>query len=95
MANNNQPTAFSARNFSHIHVSSAEILPGEELNGKYLPTNMSLYPVKSNGQSIKSYGFLKDTKMARYLRLNEHLSKTVELGLFPEDFDDHKLGKHL
>ena len=31
--------------------------------------------------------------MARYLRLNEHLSKTVELGLFPEDFDDQKMGK--
>ena len=31
--------------------------------------------------------------MARYLRLNEHLSKTVEVGLFPEDFDDQKMGE--
>ena len=54
---------------------------------------MMLYPVKGNGRPNTSYGYLQDTKMSRYLRLNEHMNKTVEAGLFPEDFEDSSQGE--
>ena len=93
MEDNAEGEEFSARNFAHIHNSSANVLSGEVFNPKYLPSNMMLYPVKGNGRPNTSYGYLKDTKMSRYVRLNEHMNKTVEAGLFPEDFEDSSQGE--
>ena len=83
---------FSARNFSHIHDSSPYVVPGEEF--KHLPfSDEKLYPLNKKGNPIKSYGFLKDIKTAKYLRLNEHLNNVLNAGLFPEDFGDRGVGE--
>ena len=62
MEDNAEGEEFSARNFAHIHNSSANVLSGEVFNPKYLPSNMMLYPVKGNGRPNTSYGRLERYK---------------------------------